>query len=92
MNFSRGFGGQLEQLIEQFLANNGVISLREESLNDKIEDLDDDQSSLDRRIEAFQERLTSQFIAMEAIVRSLQDSSSFLESTLESLLDAYNSN
>jgi flagellar hook-associated protein 2 len=92
VNFSRGFGGQLEQLIEQFLANNGVISLREESLSDNIEDLDDDQSSLDRRIEAFQERLTSQFIAMEAIVRSLQDSSSFLESTLESLLDAYNSN
>jgi flagellar hook-associated protein 2 len=92
VNFSRGFGGQLDQLIEQFLANNGVINLREESLNDSLEGLDDDQSTLDRRIEAFQERLTSQFIAMEAIVRSLQDSSSFLESTLESLLDAFNSN
>lgn len=92
VNFSRGFGGQLEQLIEQFLGNNGVINLREESLNDSIDDLDDDQSNLDRRIEAYQERLTSQFIAMEAIVRSLQGSSSFLESTLESLLDAYNNN
>ena len=50
------------------------------------------QSNLDRRIEAYQERLTSQFIAMESIVRSLQNSGSFLESTLESLLDAYNNN
>ena len=92
VNFSRGFGGQLEQLIEQFLDNTGVIELRENSLNDKLESLDEDQTSLDRRIESYQERLTSQFIAMEAIVRSLQDSSSFLESTLENLLNANNDN
>lgn len=92
VNFSRGFGGQLESLIEQLLDNTGVISLREESLNDDLEDLDEDQTSLDRRIEAYQERLTSQFIAMEAIVRSLQDSGSFLESTLDSLLDALSGN
>ena len=93
INFSRGFSGQLDLLIEQFLdSNNGVISLREDSLNNNLDGFDEDQSSLDRRIEAFEERLTSQFIAMEAIVRSLQDSSSFLESTLGSLLDSLNSN
>jgi flagellar hook-associated protein 2 len=92
VNFSRGFGGQLDRLIDQLLDNTGVISLREESLNNSIDDLDEDQTSLDRRIESYQERLTSQFIAMEAIVRSLQDSSSFLESTLDSLLNAYNNN
>jgi len=88
VNFSRGFGGQLENLIEQFLENGGVINLREDSLNDDIDSLDDDQSDLDRRIESFEERLTSQFIAMESIVRSLQNSQSFLESTLDSLLQA----
>ena len=93
LNFSRGFSGQLDLLIEQFLDdNNGVISLREDSLNDNLDGFDEDQTSLDRRIEAYEERLTSQFIAMEAIVRSLQDSSSFLESTLGSLLDSLNSN
>ena len=68
----------------------GVIDLREDSLDSDIEDLDEDQTNLDRRIEAFQERLTSQFIAMEAIVRSLQDSSAFLESTLDNLLNSNN--
>lgn len=93
LNFSRGFGGQLDLLIDQFLdQNTGVIGLREDSLNDKLDGFDDDQTDLDRRIESYQERLTSQFIAMEAIVRSLQDSSSFLESTLQSLLDSMNSN
>jgi flagellar hook-associated protein 2 len=93
LNFSRGFSGQLDVLIEQLLDNNnGVISLREDTLNDSLEGFDEDQTSLDRRIEAYEERLTSQFIAMEAIVRSLQNSSSFLESTLGSLLDSMNNN
>ncbi len=92
VNFSKGFGGQLEELVELFLDNGGIIDLREDALNDNIESLDDDQTRLDRRIEAYEERLTSQFIAMEAIVRSLQDSSAFLESTLESLLNSNNDN
>ncbi len=85
VNFSRGFGGELDLLIDQFLGNSGVINLRETSLESDLEDLDSDQSRLDRRIEAYQERLTSQFIAMEAIVRSLQSSSSFLEGFVNSL-------
>lgn len=92
VNLSRGFGGELQLLIDQFLSSTGVISLREDALEADLEDLDDDQSALDRRIEAYQERLTSQFIAMEAIVRSLQDSSAFLESTLSNLLDSNNAN
>lgn len=92
VNFSRGFGGELELLIDQFLGNSGAIALRETTLESDIEDLDEDQARLDRRIEAYQERLTAQFIAMEAIVRSLQDSSSFLESTLSNLLDSGSNN
>ncbi len=88
VNFSRGFGGELERLIERFLINDGVIDLREESLDSDLEDLDTDQDRLDRRIDAYYERLSAQFIAMEAIVRSLQQSSDFLETTLSSLLDS----
>jgi flagellar hook-associated protein 2 len=92
VNFSRGFGGELELLIDQFLSNSGAIDLRQDNLQDDLEDLDTDQDRLDRRIEAYQERLTSQFIAMEAIVRSLQDSSSFLETTLSNLLNSGDDN
>lgn len=88
VNFSRGIGGALEALITQFLGTSGTIELREASLNSDIADLDEDQLSLDSRIEAFNERLTSQFIATEAIVRSLQNSGDFLASTLDNLLNA----
>ncbi|WP_246124968.1 flagellar filament capping protein FliD [Exilibacterium tricleocarpae] len=92
VDFSRGFGDELSRLVDNFLAGAGVIDTREVNINRDIEGLDEDQRTLDRRIEALQERLTAQFIAMESIVRSLQDSASFLESTLESLLNANNGN
>ena len=87
VNFSRGFGGELESLINQLLSSSGVIDAREASLGNDLDDLDTDQDNLDRRIESYEERISAQFIAMEAIVRSLNDSRSFLESTLENLLN-----
>ena len=92
VNFSRGLGNSISALIEQITGDNGVISLREANLDADLVSLDDDQSNLDRRLEAVEERLTSQFIAMEAIVRSLQDSQSFLETTLSNLLDSSSDN
>jgi flagellar hook-associated protein 2 len=88
VNFSRGLGGSLEALVTQFLGSNGAILLRETSLNNNIAELDEDQVSLDSRIEAYQVRLTSKFIASEAIVRSLQRSGDFLATTLDNLLNA----
>ncbi len=88
VNFSRGLGGALEELIAQFLGTDGAIALRQTSLSSDLEDLDEDQLRLDSRIEAFQQRLTSQFIATDAIVRSLQRSGEFLETTLDNLLNA----
>ncbi len=88
VNFSRGLGGSLEALITQFLGSNGAILLRETSLNNNIAELDEDQVSLDSRIEAYQVRQTSKFIASEAIVRSLQRSGDFLATTLDNLLNA----
>jgi flagellar hook-associated protein 2 len=88
VNFSRGLGGSLEALITQFLGSNGAILLRETSLNNNLAELDEDQVSLDSRIEAYQVRQTSKFIASEAIVRSLQRSGDFLATTLDNLLNA----
>jgi len=75
----------MSQLLDSFLSSAGLISNREDGIDQRIDDLDDDQSQLDRRISAYQERLTYQYIAMERIVSSLQGSGSFLDGLLESL-------
>lgn len=68
VNFSRGFGSELSQLIDSYLESNGILDTRETTLNSDIKDLEGDQEALDRRMTAYHARLLSQFLAMERIV------------------------
>src|SRR5690606_25837464 len=85
IGFSRGFAGQLDSLINDFLKKSGMIKGRETSLSKEIDKVDDDKEQLERRSEAYRLRLQSQFIAMESIVRSLNNTGSFLEGLVDRL-------
>ena len=85
VNFSAGFGRSLDNLLGQFLQTNGVIDERNKSLNAQLEGLDDDQSILDRRIEAYEARLMAQYRAMENIIASLNQSKTLLTGILDRL-------
>ncbi len=85
VNFSRGFAGELEALINEYLARNGLIDTREATLETRLEEVDDDQDSLNRRMSTYEERLIQQFINMERILASLNTSGSFIENLIESL-------
>ncbi len=85
VNFSLGFAGELERLIESFLDSDGPIALREETLDDRLETLDTEEEALDRRISSYEERLIQQYIAMERIIGSLNSSGSFLDNLINTL-------
>ncbi len=85
VNFSRGFAGELELLIDSFLDSNGPIELRQQTLDDSIDSLDEEEERLDRRIEAYEERLIQQYINMERIINSLNASGSFLDNLINTL-------
>jgi len=79
VEFSRGFGEELNQLIDNYLETNGIFATREASITQELAGLEDDQSRLDARSEAYYDRLLSQFLAMERIVASLSGSGSAIE-------------
>ncbi|MFT7559292.1 MAG: flagellar hook-associated protein 2 [Flavobacteriales bacterium] len=85
VNFSRGFAGELNALIESFLATDGVIATRTETLGNNIDALEEDETALDRRMTSYEERLLNQFIAMERIISSLSSSGSFLDNLINTL-------
>ncbi|MFL0799164.1 MAG: flagellar filament capping protein FliD [Agarilytica sp.] len=85
VNFSLGFAGELERLIDNFLDSDGPIALREDTLDDTIDGLDEDEEDLDRRISSYEERLIQQYIAMERIIGSLNSSGSFLDNLINTL-------
>lgn len=79
VNFSRGFAGGLVELMDTYLKNSGLIKERESNIKDNLEEVQDDRSALDRRTDAFRARLEAQFLAMESIVRSLNNTGTFLD-------------
>jgi flagellar hook-associated protein 2 len=85
VSFSRGFAGQMEELVGQFLQTNGLLDSREDMLERQLVDLDDQEDNLDRRMTAYQERLMSQFIAMESILNGLNSQGGFLENLIDTL-------
>jgi flagellar hook-associated protein 2 len=85
VSFSRGFAGQMEELMNTFLANNGLFDQREEVLERQVTTADDDEKSLERRMSAFQERLMRQFIAMESILNGLSSQGGFLDNLIDTL-------
>lgn len=85
VDFSRGFAGQMEELIGQFLQTNGLFDSREDVLERQLTDLDDQETRLERRMTAFHERLLQQFIAMEGILNGLNSQGGFLENLIDSL-------
>lgn len=85
VNFSRGFAGELDALLEVFLDDGGLISRQESILAENVEGFDDDQESLDRRLGIFEERLVQQYIAMERIISSFNSSGSFIENLIDTL-------
>lgn len=85
VGFSRGFAGGLDSILNNFLANNGLIKAREDNIKDDLENVDEDRRALERRSDAYRARLQSQFLAMESIVNSLNTTGSFLDGILDRL-------
>lgn len=79
VTFSRGLAGTVNNLVGSYLASNGLISDREATLNKDIEKVDDQKEAMTRRSDAYRARLQAQFIAMESIVRSLNNTGSLLD-------------
>ncbi|WP_295401273.1 flagellar filament capping protein FliD [uncultured Thiocystis sp.] len=83
IGFSRGFGGELSKLIDDFLGSSGIIKTRETGIQTQLDGLDEQTTRLDRRMEGVSARLFAQFTAMENIVNSLQGTGSQLEGLVD---------
>lgn len=85
VEFSSGLSSRLDSLISDFLASDGLIKSREDGINASLKDIGESRVRLDERISALQERLVSQFSALDSLVAKLQQTSTFLTSQLASI-------
>jgi flagellar hook-associated protein 2 len=80
-----GYATRFESLTGLWLETGGLIESRTDGLDSRIEDLQDRQGAMDRRLEQIETRYLRQFSALDSLVSQLQGTSSFLTSQLASL-------
>lgn len=85
VSYSNGMAGNLDALISQFLAADGLLTAKIDRINGDIEDLADDRQALDERVAAVEERYRSQFTALDVLIGQLSVTSDYLEQQLASL-------
>ena len=81
-------GKRVADLVDSFTGTNGVITSRNKSINDRLNDVTRQRDALDLRMERLQRNYLAQFTAMEKIVAQLQGTSSFLANQLAQLPSA----
>jgi flagellar hook-associated protein 2 len=85
VNFTRGLAGDLSLLLSSSLASSGQIAKSEESITAGKKVLTVDQENLDRKMTAYQARLSSQYAAMERVVASLNQTKDQLTGLIDRL-------
>jgi len=75
---TNGFATKLKDLIDTYTGSGGIITTREQSLNEQLSRIADDRVSLDLRIESIQLRLIKQFSAMDAAVAQFNSTQSYI--------------
>lgn len=82
VSFARGYASVLDQLVSDFLDEDGLLSSRTHGINSKIHRVGERQEALQNRLDQIEKRYREQFTALDANISKLQQTSSFLTQQL----------
>ena len=75
----------LNTVLDTYLASDGVLESKTQSLKNGIDDVADGRLALNKRLAAIEKRYKTQFNAMDTLLGQLQGTSSFLSQQLDNL-------
>ncbi len=78
VDFARGIGAQLIDTLDSILASSSGISERINSLNDQLQDLQDDKIALNDRLEKYRLTLIKQFSALDTTISGFNSQGDYL--------------
>jgi flagellar hook-associated protein 2 len=85
IQFSRGVIGSMDNLLTNFLDNDGILSTREKGINSSLEQIQEDRESLQFRLDSLRTRLVKQFSALDALIAQFQSTGNFLAQQIDAL-------
>ncbi|MBA1146972.1 flagellar filament capping protein FliD [Ectothiorhodospiraceae bacterium WFHF3C12] len=85
ITYSKGITSRLEGALNSYLDSDGLLDSVTDSLRGRIEDIGDERSRLQDRLQRIEERYIAEFSAMDTLVAQLNQTSSFLTNQLSGL-------
>jgi flagellar hook-associated protein 2 len=85
LTYSQGVAYQINQLATSFLATDGALAGRTSSINTSISSLDRQISDMQARLQTIQTRYTTQYSKLDALLGSMNSTSTFLTQQLAAL-------
>lgn len=81
-----GVATSMSSSINDYIDTDGVLTLRENSLNERISGIADEWSNLEDRLRSYEETLRKQFTALDSTVAQYNSTGTWLASTLANIL------
>ncbi len=83
VTFSKGLAGRLNDVVDSLVeSETGTLAIRKKSMNSRIDSYSDQETAMQRRVDAYRNRLVKQFSAMEQIMNTLNSQSASMMSQL----------
>jgi flagellar hook-associated protein 2 len=84
-NDPEGYTFRLKNVMDDFLGFDGLVTAKEDGLNARIDQLDDQQFNMEYRLQLIERRYRDQFSALDTLVSNMQATSTFLTQQLAAL-------
>ncbi len=81
----RGVMNQIEAFLKNFTGLTGTLTTKVSGLDERIADIEEEAGDFSKRMDLLEERLRIQFAAADALISTLNNTSSFLEQQLSNL-------
>lgn len=80
-----GYAQRLDGVLERYTKGGGILDIRSEGLNGRIERINDQREALNRRIASVEARYFKQFTALDSLLGQLTSTGDFLNQQLANL-------
>ena len=85
VSLSNGIVQGLNALLDSYLDSDGLISAREEGLNEELEEIGEQREKLELRLSGLEARLIARFSALDSLIAQFNTTSAFLTQQLANL-------
>lgn len=82
---SNGIATQMADIIDSYIATDGVLTLRETSLNERVSGIADEYETLEARLRTYEETLRNQFSFLDTTVSQYNATAEWLTANLASV-------